>query len=72
MFCKIMINKNIIYAFLYFLLIVVGIPWYWNEDFLLIFIGIPVWVIVAILCSVLASILTAYILVFSIGKNKNE
>ena len=56
-------NKNIFYFFLYIILVAVGIPWYWPKDSQSLLLGVPIWVIIAIFCSLLASILTAYILI---------
>jgi hypothetical protein len=46
----------------YFVLLVVGIPWYWPKDSSLIIMGLPAWVFVAILVSLLTSIFTAFLL----------
>ena len=46
----------------YFILLVLGIPWYWPEDINLVVLGLPIWVFVAILISLLTSIFTAFLL----------
>ncbi len=46
----------------YFVLLVVGIPWYWPKDSSLIIMGLPAWVFIAILVSLLTSIFTAFLL----------
>ena len=55
-------TKNNFYIFLYIILIALGIPWYWPQDSRSLILGAPAWVAVAVLCSLLASCLTAYIL----------
>jgi len=47
-----------------------GIPWYWPEDSKILLLGAPIWVVIAILCSLLASILTAFILIKSMNDDK--
>ncbi len=46
----------------YFVLLVVGIPWYWPKDSNLIVMGLPAWVFIAILVSIFTSIFTAFLL----------
>ena len=46
----------------YFLFLVVGIPWYWSDSNVALVFGMPLWFIVAIVVSVFVSIFTAYIL----------
>ena len=46
----------------YLVLFSIGIPWYWPEDNLLIILGMPAWVTIAIAVSVLISVVTAYLL----------
>ena len=46
----------------YFLLVVIGIPWYWPDDVSRLVLGLPVWFFVAILVSVCASVFTAFLL----------
>ena len=66
--------------FIYFVLVVLGIPWYWpvnNRDVLW---GMPAWATIAIIISVIASLFTAFVLLFyrwpgeskSNNKNKTE
>ncbi len=47
---------------LYVLLVVVGVPWYWPKQQQSTLWGVPLWVIVAIICSLLVSLLTLVIL----------
>lgn len=47
---------------LYLALVVVGIPWYWQEGALVRLFGAPVWVIIAIVTAAAAAILTAWLL----------
>lgn len=60
-------TKNNLYVLLYVILIAIGIPWYWPQDSRSIILGVPAWVAVAVLCSLLASLLTAYILINSLS-----
>lgn len=46
----------------YFIFLVVGIPWYWPKDSSLVIMGLPAWVFVAILVSFLTSVFTAFLL----------
>ena len=57
----------------YLILILIGIPWYWPADNKLIIFGMPAWVSIAILVSILTSFFTAYILLKYQwpGENKN-
>jgi len=55
-------TRNNLYVFFYIILIAIGIPWYWPQDSRSLILGVPAWVTVAVLCSFLASCLTAYIL----------
>jgi hypothetical protein len=47
---------------LYLVLLTLAVPWYWPEDNHAIWFGVPGWVVVAIVVSALASVLTAYLL----------
>ena len=47
--------------FVYLFLLAVGIPWYWPAETNLIVMGLPVWVLVSIIVSIIASIFTAYL-----------
>ena len=55
-------TRNNLYVFFYIILIAIGIPWSWPQDSRSLILGVPAWVTVAVLCSFLASCLTAYIL----------
>jgi len=46
----------------YLLLLAIGVPWYWPPGITGMWFGFPVWVAVALLVSLLASILTAWLL----------
>ena len=43
----------------YCLLLAIGIPWYWPEDDTRIVLGLPAWVLVAMLVGLIASAYTA-------------
>lgn len=47
---------------LYPLLLAIGIPWYWPADDRSIVLGVPAWVLIAIVVSLAASCLTAVVL----------
>ena len=55
-------NKYWVVAF-YFILLIIAIPWYWPKDIDLIVMGLPVWVFVAIVVSIITSIFTAFLLI---------
>jgi len=44
----------------YCLLLAIGIPWYWPEDDTRIVLGLPAWVLVAMLVGLIASVYTAW------------
>ena len=46
----------------YACLVVVGIPWYWPEDNHLLLLGVPGWVVIAIVVSACASLFTGWLL----------
>ncbi|MEM7027407.1 MAG: hypothetical protein AAF410_04185 [Pseudomonadota bacterium] len=46
----------------YAVLLLIGIPWYWPKSSTLVILGIPAWVLVSILVSLIVSIFTAYLL----------
>ncbi len=46
----------------YFIFILLGVPWYWPEDHSILFLGMPLWVTVAVVVSLLTSLFTAFIL----------
>jgi len=48
----------------YLILLAAGIPWYWPEGNTARLFGLPAWVTIAIIVSVLASVLTAFILFY--------
>ena len=47
---------------IYFLLLCLAIPWYWPADNHTLLLGMPAWVTLAIIVSILTSIFTAFIL----------
>ena len=58
-----MMNSRFAFAApVYAVLIAIGIPWYWPADHTGILFGFPTWVIVAISCSLAASVFTAWLL----------
>ncbi len=46
----------------YVVLVVIGIPWYWQEESTLTVMGLPLWVVIAIAVSICASMFTAFLL----------
>ena len=46
----------------YCLLLVFAIPWYWPPDDSRVLLGLPAWVLVAILAGFIASVFTAWCL----------
>ena len=46
----------------YVVLIIIGIPWYWDKNSTLLIAGLPAWFVIAIVVSVCTSIFTAYLL----------
>ncbi|MDE0005464.1 MAG: hypothetical protein OXQ29_22465 [Rhodospirillaceae bacterium] len=44
----------------YFLLLAIGIPWYWPEDGGRIVLGLPAWVLAAVLAGLAAALYTAW------------
>jgi len=46
----------------YIIIITFSIPWYWPSETNIIFYGFPVWVIVAIIGSLIASCFTVFLL----------
>lgn len=56
-------SLNRIWIFsIYFILLIVGIPWYWPKDSSMIIMGVPAWVFVAVLVSFFTSVFTAFLL----------
>ena len=51
----------------YFLLLALAIPWYWPANDMSVWFGVPAWVVVAIGVSLLASCLTAALMLFDNG-----
>jgi hypothetical protein len=59
----------------YIFLITVGVPWYWPDNINYMVIGLPLWVLIAIIISICASFFTAFILLrykWDIEKDVNE
>lgn len=48
--------------YVYVVLIAIGIPWWWPKDDVTLILGMPGWVISAIVVSVIASIYSAFLL----------
>ena len=46
----------------YFVLVVIGIPWYWPDESTPLILGLPLWVVIAIAVSICASMFTAFLL----------
>lgn len=55
-------NRHIIIVAVYFVLLAIGIPWYWDKNSTLLIAGLPAWFVIAIVVSVCASIFTAYLM----------
>lgn len=47
---------------LFGILLVLAVPWYWPADSTLVWLGVPAWVCVAVLVSLAASLLTAWLM----------
>jgi hypothetical protein len=47
---------------LFGLLLVLAVPWYWPADSTLVWFGVPAWVCVAVLVSLAAAVLTAWLM----------
>ena len=59
----------------YIFLITIGIPWYWPDNTNYFVMGLPLWVLISIFVSIIASFFTAFILLrytWDIDKDKNE
>ena len=56
------VNSRIWPAFVYLVLIALGVPWYWPQFNHSIVLGVPGWVMVAIVVSFVASVFTAWLL----------
>jgi len=56
------VDRRVWIGLVYIFLLVSGIPWYWPKDINLIVLGLPIWVLVAILVSLVTSIFTAFLL----------
>ena len=68
---KIKVRKiKYIYVLLYLTFILFGIPWYWDASTKYIFLGLPIWVIISILCAILTSCLTCFILLQNSKNNE--
>ena len=46
----------------YVVLLLVGVPWYWPADDDTVWVGLPAWVVVAVIASAIASFYTATLL----------
>ena len=46
----------------YLVLLIAGIPWYWPQDDVRIVLGLPAWVIMAVVVAVCTSVFTAWCL----------
>lgn len=56
-------KKNpVVILLAYVFLLILAIPWYWPESSTLVIFGVPAWVLVCIVVSIIASIFTAYLL----------
>ena len=57
-----MIKRQYWIITVYFILVIIGIPWYWQDNTSILICGLPAWFVIAIGVSVCASIFTAYLL----------
>ncbi|MEC9247891.1 MAG: hypothetical protein VX986_02600 [Pseudomonadota bacterium] len=48
--------------FVFLILLALAIPWYWNAEIRVIFMGFPIWVITAIAVSLATSTFVAFLL----------
>ena len=47
---------------IYLALLAIAVPWYWPADDTMVWFGAPAWVVVAVVVSLIASILTAVLM----------
>jgi len=47
---------------LFGVLLILAVPWYWPADSQLVWFGVPAWVLVAVVVSAVASVLTAVLM----------
>lgn len=55
-------KRHVTIAAVYFVLLAIGIPWYWDKNTTLLIAGLPAWFVIAIVVSICTSIFTAYLL----------
>jgi hypothetical protein len=55
-------RRNALLAIVYLLLLVLAVPWYWPADETRLVLGMPIWVVTAILVGFVTACLTAWIL----------
>ena len=48
--------------FVFLTLLALAIPWYWNSEIRVIFMGLPIWVVAAISVSLATSAFVAFLL----------
>ena len=66
------LDRRVWIGVVYFFLLVLGIPWYWPNDTNVIVLGLPIWVLVAILVSLVTSIFTAFLLLRYSWKTESD
>ena len=55
-------KRSIWISLVYLILLLVAIPWYWPKETSLLILGVPAWVFVAIVVSLITSVFTAFVL----------
>ena len=55
-----MVRRVVASCWLYLVILGVGIPWYWPAGDETVWMGAPAWVVIAVLASAAASVLTAW------------
>lgn len=46
---------------IYLILLLIGVPWYWDSDNTTIFFGLPGWMMIAIITSIAVSCFTSFL-----------
>lgn len=55
-------RRGVVLTVVYLLLLVLAVPWYWPADETRLVLGLPLWVLTAILVGLATACLTAWIL----------
>lgn len=62
MHLSVVFRRSVLLTLLYLVLLVLAIPWYWPADETRLILGLPIWVLTAILVGFVTACLTAWIL----------